>query len=245
VADSALSSEANLDQLAQTAITWSTRGPATVSEAQVALAHANPPAMDPLQEGYRDHELTSSDGGVEQRWVLIDSEARQPQAQRTADQQLRPQTDQEVKAFKTLCHTTFACEADARQALSAFAPDLQVTFLATNPGRATPRDDKRGRPGNGVQPDQVVYQSDGALASSRTPRQARIDQHGCFILATTALDETQLTPQALLAGDKGHVHAERGFRFMKAPSCLASALYLKKPERLMALFMVMTGCLLV
>jgi transposase len=101
VADSVLDSEANLDKLAHTAITWITRVPATVSEAQVALAHANPPVMDPLQEGYRAHELTSSDGGVKQHWVLIYSEARQPQAQRTADKQLRQQTDQEVKAFKT------------------------------------------------------------------------------------------------------------------------------------------------
>lgn len=123
MADSVLDSEANLDKLAHTAITWITRVPATVSEAQVALAHANPPAIDPLQEGYRDHELTSSYGGVEPRGVLLDSEARQHQAQRTADKQLRQQTDQEVKAFKTFCHTTFACEADARQALSAFAQD--------------------------------------------------------------------------------------------------------------------------
>ena len=93
--------------------------PATVREAQVALAHADPPAMAPLQEDYRYHALTSTYGGVEPRWVLIDSEARQPQAQRTVDKQLRQQTDKEVKAFKTLCRTTFACEADARQALSA------------------------------------------------------------------------------------------------------------------------------
>jgi transposase len=245
VADSALYSEANLDKLAHTAIKWITRGPATVRDAQVALAHADPPVMTPLQEGYRYHELTSSYGGVEQRWVLIYSEARQPQAQRTAGKQLRQQTDKEVKAFKTLCSTAFACEADARQALSAFEQDLQVTFLATSTVRATPRYDKRGRPGKGVQPDQVVYQIDGALASSLTPRPALIDQHSCFILATNELDATQLTPQELLAGDKGQVHAARGFRFMKDPSFLASSLYRKKPARIMALLMVMTVCLLV
>ena len=150
VADSALYSEANLKKLAQTAIKWITRVPATVREAQVALAQADPPAMAPLQEGYRYHELTSTYGGVEQRWVLIYSEARQPQAQRTVDKQLRQQTDKEVKAFKTLCRTTFACEADARQALAAFAQDLQATFLATSTVRATPRYDKRGRPGKGA-----------------------------------------------------------------------------------------------
>ena len=38
---------------------------------------------------------------------------------------------------------------------------------------------------------------------------------------------------------------ERGFRFLKNPSFLASSLYLKKPERMMALLMVMTVGLLV
>jgi hypothetical protein len=120
-----------------------------------------------------------------------------------------------------------------------------VTFLATSTVCATPRYDKRGRPGKGVQPDQVVYQIDGALASSLLPRQALIDQHGCFLLATNELDATHLTPQELLAGYKGQVHAARGFRFLQDPSLLASSLYLKKPERIMALFMVMPVCLLV
>jgi transposase len=38
---------------------------------------------------------------------------------------------------------------------------------------------------------------------------------------------------------------ERGFRFLKDPRVLASSLYLKQPERIMALLMVMTVCLLV
>jgi transposase len=189
--------------------------------------------------------LTSTYGGVEQRWLLLYSEPRRPQAQRTVDKQLHTQSDKAVKAFTTLCRTTFACEADARQALSAFEQALPATVLDTSLVRATPRDDKRGRPGKGVQPDQVVYQIDGALASSLPSRQAFIDQHRCFLLATNALDKTQRPPRELLAGYRGQVHAERGFRLMKDPSFLASSLYLKKPERIMALCMVMTVCLLV
>ena len=123
--------------------------------------------------------------------------------------------------------------------------DLQGTFLATRTVRATARDDKRGRPGKGAPPDQVVYYIDGALAASLTPRRALMAQHRCFILATNELDATQLTPQALLEGDKGQVQAARGLRFLKDPSVLASSRYLKKPARIMALLMVMTVCLFV
>jgi transposase len=72
-----------------------------------------------------------------------------------------------------------------------------------------------------------------------------VDQQSCFILASNELDETLLPPTALLAGYKGQSHAERGFRFLKDPQFLASSLYLKKPERIMALLMIMTVCLLV
>jgi transposase len=245
VADSALYSEANLGKLAQTQMQWITRVPATLREAQAALAQADPPAMVSLQEGYRAHELSSTYGGVEQRWVLIYSESRQAQAQRTVDKQWRKQSAQEIKALKKLCGVTFACEADARQALATFAQDLQATFLGASTVHATPRYGKRGRPGQGVQPDQMVYQIAGGLASSRAARQALIDQHSCFILATNDLDATQLPPQKLLEGYKGQTQVERGFRFLKDPEFLASSLYLKKPERIMALLMVMTVCLLV
>src|SRR5467141_3973870 len=85
----------------------------------------------------------------------------------------------------------------------------------------------------------------GAIASRLTDRRARIDQQSCFILATNELDEDQLSSQAVLDGYKGQSHAERGFRFLKDPQFLAAALSLKKPERIMALLMVMTVCLLV
>jgi transposase len=245
VADSALYSEDNLQRLSETRLQWITRVPATLSEAQAALAQADPQTMAPLPDGYRYRTLTSTDGGVAQRWVLISSEQRLPQAQRTVDKQLLTHRAQEVKACKRLGRTAFACAADAQQALATFEHGLQTTFLAQSTVRSTARYGKRGRPGAARPPDQVVYFIEGALASRIATRQALVDRQSCFLLATNELDATQLPPQALLEGYKGQGHAERGFRFLKDPRFLASSLYLKKPERIMALLMVMTVCLLV
>jgi len=245
VADSALYSADNLHKLAETSLKWITRVPATLTEAQEVLAQAQPETMPSLAEGYRYAGVASSYGGVAQRWVLIYSEQRQPQAQRTVDKQWRRQSDHEVQAFKRLCRTAFACDADAHQALAHFVHDLQATFLHDSPICPTPRYGKRGRPGPEAQPDQVVYHIVGALASWVAARQALVDQHSCFILATNELDEAQLPAPEVLAGYKGQAYAERGFRFLKDPQFLASSLYLKKPERVMALLMVMTVCLLV
>jgi len=245
VADSALYSAENLQKLSETRTKWITRVPATLSEAHAALVQATPQTMAPLMEGYRYQALTSTYGGVEQRWVLLYSEHRSPQAQRTVDKQLLRQSDKEGKAFKQLCRMAFACEADAQQALSTFQQGLQATYLHEVALCPTPRYGKRGRPSQGAQPDQVVYTIEGALASSRALRQPLVDQQSCFLLATNELDDTQLPAQALLEGYKGQAHAERGFRFLKDPCFRAASLYLKKPERIMALLMVMTVCLLV
>jgi hypothetical protein len=181
------------------------------------VSHVDPQVMASLTEHSRDGELSSIYGGVPQRWGLIDSERRQTQAQRPVDQQLRQPSDQEGTAWKKGCRTTVACNADARQALAAFAPTWQATFLATDTVYTRPREGKRGRPARDTPPAQVVYHIDGALASSRTSRQALIAQHRCCLLATNALDHTRLPLQELLAGYKGQVQAERGCRCVKDP----------------------------
>jgi len=97
-----------------------TRVPATVSDAQAALTQAEPQTMAPLTAGYRDHGLTSTDGGVAQRWVLVFSEQRHAQAQRTVDKPLLKPGQREGAAFQKLGRMTCACEADAQPALATF-----------------------------------------------------------------------------------------------------------------------------
>jgi transposase len=245
VADSALYSADNLQKLAATHMKWISRVPATVSEVQAVLAQAEPTTMGPLLEDDRYQTLTSTYGGGEQRWLLVYSEQRRASSQRPVDKQWRKQSDKESTAFKQLGRTTFACEADAQQALAAFGQGLETTALhqTTIPPRA--RYAKRGRPGQDAPPEQVGYQIQGALASSLATRETRLTQHSCFLLATNELDEQRLSPHELLSGYKGQSHTARGVRFLKAPQVLAASLYRKKPERIMALLMVMTVCLLV
>jgi transposase len=191
VADSALYRAENLQKLADTNLKWITRVPATLHEAQAVLAQADPQTMTPLTEGYRYQVGRSSYGGIEQRWVLLYAEQRQAQAQRTVARQWCKQSDQEVKAFRTLGRTAFACEADAQQALARFAEGLQTTFLHESAVYPTPHYRKRGRPSPGPQPDHLVAHIGGALASRLTDRQTRVDQQSCFLLATNELAEGQ------------------------------------------------------
>ena len=56
-------------------------------------------------------------------------------------------------------------------------------------------------------------QIEGALASSLTSRQALIDQHSCFILATNELDGQQLSPRHSSTATKARVMLSVGSVF--------------------------------
>jgi transposase len=68
---------------------------------------------------------------------------------------------------------------------------------------------------------------------------------GRFVLATNILDESQLSHTAMIVEYKAQQSCERGFAFLKNPSFFADSIYLKRPERIEALAMIMGLCLLV
>ena len=245
VAERALSRAEHLPPLAHTPLQWRTRGPAPWREAPSVLAPAAPQARRPRPQGDRSHGLTATDGGMAQRWGRIDSASRPPPAKRPVAPPLRQHRAPAVTAGQHLCAKALACEAAARQALATFAPGWQATGLPASTIGPTRREGTRGRPGHGAPPDHGVDPLIGALASRVAAQQARVDQQRCVIRAPSARDNTPLPPQARCAGDTGQVDAERGVRFLKAPCCRASARARKPPERLMALCLVMTVCVLV
>ena len=59
------------------------------------------------------------------------------------------------------------------------------------------------------------------------------------------LAPTVLSDQELVTTYKDQGGVERGFRFLKDPLFLASSVFVKKPERIVALSLIMVLCLLV
>jgi hypothetical protein len=108
--------------------------------------------MAPLMEGDRDPILGSTYGDVAPRWRLIYSAHPRPQAQRTVAKQLLGPSAAEVKAFKPLSHTAFACEADAQQARATFPQGLQATRFHEGTIRPTRHSAMRGRAGKATVP---------------------------------------------------------------------------------------------
>lgn len=243
VADSALYTAETLPLLQETG--WITRVPATLKVAQEALRHIDPDTMTPLDEHTRCQRLRSEYAGVSQRWLVIYSEAAHQRALKSVPRQCLKQTQAEAKALVKLCAQSFACIKDAEQALAAFQQKLTLTTVAEHHIVPVPHYHGRGRPAKTHQPDAVTYRIEGALASLPEEYTARLRQHSGFILATNQLQTEALSDAQFLQAYKDQHRVERGFRFLKDPLFLASSLYLKSPQRIMALMLVMTLCLLV
>ena len=68
---------------------------------------------------------------------------------------------------------------------------------------------------------------------------------GRFILATNQLNTKLLPDERIVSEYKEQSKTESGFKFIKDNSFEVSSIFLKKPERVAALMMIMTLCLMV
>ena len=244
VADSALYTAENLQRFGDT-VKWISRVPETIKEAKDAIAQVKLDTMIRLTDEYQYQILASTYAQVPQRWMLVYSEPARQRGKHTIIKQMLTHSEEDLRAFQKLCRQEFACAPDAEQALDAFKQVVKVSTVRGETINPRPRYTQPGRPGNNRPPDRLVFQIDGYLSVSIDMYDERLKQKSCFIVATNEVDETRVSHEDLLRTYKGQSHAEKGFRFLKDPLFLASSLYLKKPERIMALLMVMTLCLLV
>lgn len=140
---------------------------------------------------------------------------------------------------------TFNCQTDAEKALAQLNQKLKYHQVEAE---AVPilQYARRGRPTAKDQKEAVGYNLQGQVTVDAAKLVEAQRSLGRFIIATNEMDSDRLSAQAMLENYKDQgVSAERGFRFLKDPLFFAHSLFLKKPERLMALLMIMCLALLI
>jgi transposase len=243
VGDSALYTAKSLEEMK--GIHWISRVPETLSDAKYLIEEMSPQLMvDIRQEACSS--VCMDYAGVQQRWVVNYSPQAYQRALKSVNKQCLKLSSQEIKQFEKLCQNEFACEKDAIKALEAFEKKLKMTDVSGFSVIRKPRFNKKGRPTKEAQPDYYTWKIEGCLASVIETREVKLRRKSCFILATNQLDDSELSEEELIRKYKqDQQKVERGFRFLKDPQFLAATLYLKKPERIMALLMIMTLSLLI
>lgn len=246
VADSGVYSEANMRRFNEAKIGWISRVPETSTAAKAVVeAAANRREWQDAEDGqthWFTHLMTLPQG--QERWVVV----RTSQAEARAQAKLKRQVEKAEHTWKQkLWHLSkrhFACQADAHSALAHELKGLPVWLEVQREFVGSQHHTGRGRP---RQDAAAVMQ--WHIQATVTVKQPQVEQEArrkaCFIVATNVLDESILTEQEVVSTYKDQGGVERGFRFLKDPLFLASSVFLKKPERIVALGLIMVLCLLV
>ena len=243
IGDAALYTEECIRSLSEQEQLFITRVPQKLVEAKSIIQQASNVDWEPLENGYSGSWFSSSYGGVSQRWLLVRSQQAKKRESSILHKAISRDTELAVKSFKKLCHRSFACDKDASKALSVWLETQKFVSVENVHFIENTKQDRRGRPSPNS-PVKITYQISGNLCTNLNLCEEAEQGTGLFILATNDLSDG-MSMQFLLDEYKSQQAVERGFRFLKSPEFLTSSLYLKKPERIESLLMVMTCSLMV
>jgi len=244
IADAALYVAETIASLNEQGKLFISRAPQKLKQVKEAIAQQHLLDFQMLENGYSAAWLTSDYGEVKQRWLLIESEQAKKREQHTLDKRMEKESNAALKSFKKLSRQRFSCSLDADKALKIWLKAHSGIAIGDSEIVKHGVFKQSGRPKLNQQPDSYEYQIIGQLHWLLKNRKERLQEKGMFMLATNDLSET-LTMEKMLSLYKSQQSVEKGFRFLKSPDFLTSSLYLKKPERIEALLMVMTCCLMV
>jgi len=245
VIDAAFYSEPNLRQVSS--LRWLSRVPQTLKAAKALTEQSTSEliAVDCDLKDYQMWEVPQTYGGIEQRWILIESQTRK--ADKALWQKELQTLEKKLKRqLKQLTKKVFACRPDACEALIDFQDQLEkhqlvkVTIETVRTKRAPgeARTQMLKTPIDG-------YRIKATLECKRETEEQLTRQRSRFILATNQLDAQKWPSQKLLQEYKQQQKVERGFRFLKDPLFFTSSVFVKKPERVEALALIMALTLLV
>ncbi len=245
VADSALYSKEHLLK-SSIDFVWVTRVPETIREARVLVQKSdNELSWKPLPGGYKYHSATSTFGEIEQRWLLVFSEAAYERESATLEKRIEKEKKTMEKALWHLSNEAFACESDAKKRFLEVVADFtlhQADFSVSTQAKFS----KRGRPAKDVQPhDQEVKIVLPEIQEKLEIINRLKATKGRFILATNDLDSGVFPDEDILKEFKDLAKLGGGFRFLKVPWFMLDKLFLKTPNRIAALTAAMALCLLV
>jgi transposase len=237
VADSGMYSAENMHVLTDAHVRWIARVPET-SRAAKATVSQEPAACqgNPERQWW---ETTTMVNGRPERWIVARSQEGRERSRKT----VMRQTERERHVLATTLSKLpqYACEADAYAALRQLQQGTPAWIQVHGSVAPRTRYSTVGRPAAGTVPDIIDWQVQGACVVDEEGVEQEAQRRAWFIVATTV---TELPAAEILRRYLEQHSAERGFAFLKDPLFLASSVFVKKPERVMAIGFIMVCCLL-
>jgi transposase len=233
VGDSALYSKDNLGLLRQ--IKWLTRVPLSIKEAKNLVHEVSSSEFSKSElPGYSFVEKTSNYGGIPQRWLVVESEARAESDRQSLEKKITKEKEIVQKKVAKLFKKTFENATEAELSLKQIQSKLKYHLISEIEIIE-----------NQVKPLNKTYQITGKIQPNHEVIESYQNRAGRFIIATNRLDNESFSCDEMLRKYKEQQNVERGFAFLKDPLFFADSIFLKSPRRIETMAMLMGLCLMV
>jgi transposase len=243
VADAKLYCEDNAVHLAP--LGFITRIPATLKLVSQVIGQALQwDTWQPFDDATRYQPLALGHYGMAQRWLIVYSRAALERAEATLNKAKQREHEAITKQLFHLQAQRFCAPQAAQDALAALAKRWKYHRVESSQLTEHTRYAGKGRPTPSTPRKAIEWQIQAQVhADDATMEQAKQAQ-ACFVLGTN-IDASELNDAEVITAYKGQSQVEGGFRFLKDPLFFVSSLFVKKPNRIEGLLMVMTLALLV
>ena len=244
VADSALYTAENIG--AMVGMKWITRVPLSIKEAQNKIVEIEEEEWEQSQiKGYRIATKSSEYANIKQRWLVVESEARKKAALKKISEQVEKQLENAQASLRKLLKQEYACIADAEIGIKMLSDSWKYHEIKEIKCTEKASKKSQSKTEKGNQEKKIVYQVTGEIEQRESVIEGEKVKAGRFILATNILDDKVVSNEKILWEYKAQQSNERGFRFLKDPLFFTASVFVKKPERVEAIAMIMGLCLLV
>lgn len=241
VCDSALYSQENLRLIEH--LKWISRVPMTIKKAQELVQNVEIEEIDLKErqrraslnlDGYKWKEEIVNYGGVQQIWLIVESQKRKESDLEKLEKKLNKEKDKVEKLLKELKKENFATTEQAQYKLKAINKKLKLFEIKEVKLIESKSKDNK-----------TIYKMEGVGHEKPEEIEIQRKQAGRFILATNLVGDEKLEPSEILTNYKNQQSCERGFRFLKDPLFFADSLFVENPERIETMLFLMSLCLLV
>ncbi|MDY6898833.1 MAG: IS1634 family transposase [Cyanobacteriota bacterium] len=236
VADSALYNAKNINLLS--GMKWLCRVPLTIGIAKDKVSTLlSTDFISSSLPGYYYCKRIVNYGGIEQRWLVVESSERKNSDLRKLEKRITKSKINASNNLKKLLNSEFKSEQEAIQSVKNLNKKLKYHQIDNIEYKTKKSKNKTEQ--------NTFYQVNASISENINAIKMAYNSAGRFILATNILEEESLSNDEMLSEYKAQQSCERGFGFIKDPLFFADSIFLKSPERIQAMAMIMGLCLLV
>ena len=243
VADSALYNSQKL--LSCPDVTWLSRVPETVGAcAKLVSLKSEDISWTEDEKGYRWSEYGNVYGGIRQRWLLVYSSQAYEREKKTMAKRIDKEEQALLKHCWHLENKLFGCIKDAEMEVAKLQKNAGYHLLSPTI-ETVEHYEGRGRPNRQTPKVLQGYRVSCTVTRNSAAIEESLEKKGRFVLASNQLDYQKLPSEEMLSQYKAQQNVERGFQFLKDPWFMLDSFFVKTKQRIEALMVVMTLCLMV